>query len=145
MSMCVCECVSLLVYLPVYACAYALRMYVCAWVHASASTDVSLCARVCVVSLPYSRHEHWFYARHILTRSLWRWLHIFAPLDAQVNLGEIFDLVNFIPIEPESFPGGIPQKRTHNVLRKRSVTSFVLEIPKDCLLAKNGGDGILGT
>eukprot|EP01104_Vermistella_antarctica_P003560 TRINITY_DN1379_c0_g1_i1.p1 TRINITY_DN1379_c0_g1~~TRINITY_DN1379_c0_g1_i1.p1 ORF type:complete len:527 (+),score=141.58 TRINITY_DN1379_c0_g1_i1:69-1583(+) len=62
-----------------------------------------------------------------------------------VNLGQIFDLVNMVPIESGSFPGGIEQDKKNNALRRTSVTSFVLEVPLDCLLAGNTAeDGIIG-
>jgi len=65
-------------------------------------------------------------------------------------LGEIFDLVNFVPIEGDSapaagdaggFPGGVTQDADRNQLAKNNVTSIALEIHKDCLA---GAEGIIG-
>jgi hypothetical protein len=51
-----------------------------------------------------------------------------------VNLGPVFDLVNFVPINPP-FPGGINNTRKHNELKGKAVTSLVLEVPITCLVA----------
>ena len=69
-----------------------------------------------------------------------------------VNLGEIFDLVNFVPIEGDSapgagdgkgFPGGITQDRANDdVVGKANVTSLALELPIACLVGK--GNGVIG-
>jgi hypothetical protein len=68
-----------------------------------------------------------------------------------VNLGEVFDLVNFVPIdgaEPlnedgATFPGGITQDRANDDLVGRAnVTSIALEVPFECL--GDDGDGIIG-
>jgi hypothetical protein len=69
-----------------------------------------------------------------------------------VNLGEIFDLVNFVPIEGDSsagaddgdgFPGGITQDRANDdLVGKANVTSLAIEVPIDCL--DDDGDGIIG-
>ena len=69
-----------------------------------------------------------------------------------VNLGEVFDLVNLVPIEGDSspgagdgggFPGGITQDRANDdLVGKANVTSLALEVPIDCLNAD--GDGIIG-
>ena len=69
-----------------------------------------------------------------------------------VNLGEIFDLVNFVPIEGDSapgagdgkgFPGGITQDRANDdVVGKSNVTSLALELPISCLVGK--GNGVIG-
>ncbi len=69
-----------------------------------------------------------------------------------VNLGEIFDLVNLVPIEGDSapgagdgdgFPGGITQDRANDdLVGKANVTSLALEIPIDCL--KGDGNGVIG-
>lgn len=50
-----------------------------------------------------------------------------------VNLGEIFDLVNFVPIEADAFPGGITQSNLNNDVRDKNVTSIALEVPASCL------------
>jgi Domain of unknown function (DUF4331) len=68
-----------------------------------------------------------------------------------VNLGEVFDLVNFVPIEGDSapgagdgkgFPGGITQSPAHNVLSNKNITSIALELPAACL--KGSGNGVIG-
>jgi hypothetical protein len=67
------------------------------------------------------------------------------------NLGEIFDLVNFVPIEGDSapgagdgagFPGGITQSPAHNVLANKNITTLALEVPAACL--KGAGNGVIG-
>lgn len=69
-----------------------------------------------------------------------------------VNLGEIFDLVNLVPIDGDSsagngdgdgFPGGITQDRANDdLVGKANVTSLAVEVPISCL--DNDGDGIIG-
>ncbi len=60
-----------------------------------------------------------------------------------VNLGEIFDLVNLVPIEASAFPGGIEQDRANDdLVGKANVTSIALEVPIDCL--QDDGDNIIG-
>jgi len=70
-----------------------------------------------------------------------------------VNLGEVFDLVNFVPIEGDNdpaynpppgkpFPGGIIQSVSNNVLANKNVTSLALELPAACL--KGTGNGVIG-
>ncbi len=69
-----------------------------------------------------------------------------------VNLGEIFDLVNLVPIEGDSapgagdgggFPGGITQDRANDdLVGKANVTSLALELPIDCLTGS--GNGVIG-
>ncbi|MCZ6887271.1 MAG: DUF4331 domain-containing protein [Gammaproteobacteria bacterium] len=67
-----------------------------------------------------------------------------------VALGEIFDLVNFVPIEGDSapgagdgagFPGGVTQDLQRNTLARNNTTSIALEIHKDCLMA---GEPVIG-
>jgi len=69
----------------------------------------------------------------------------------KVALGEIFDLVNFVPIEGDSapgagdglgFPGGVTQDAARNTLAKNNVTTIALEIPKACLTGS--GNGVIG-
>ncbi|WP_347330308.1 DUF4331 domain-containing protein [Marinimicrobium locisalis] len=69
-----------------------------------------------------------------------------------VNLGNTFDLVNYVPIEGDSergagdgegFPGGITQSMENDDLRQKNVTSLALEIPKSCLTGE--GNGTIGT
>lgn len=69
-----------------------------------------------------------------------------------VALGEIFDLVNFVPIEGDSapgagdkkgFPGGITQDPARNqLIGKYNVTSLALEVPTSCLVGS--GNGVIG-
>lgn len=70
-----------------------------------------------------------------------------------VNLGEIFDLVNLIPIEGDSapgagdgkgFPGGVTQSRDKHdeLIGKANVSSLALEVPISCL--KGSGNGVIG-
>lgn len=68
-----------------------------------------------------------------------------------VNLGEVFDLVNFVPIDGDvplndegtTFPGGIKQDRANDdLVGKANVTSLAIEVPIDCL--NEDGDGIIG-
>jgi hypothetical protein len=51
-----------------------------------------------------------------------------------VNLGPIFDLINFVPISPP-FPGGINNTRRNNEIKSKAVTSLVLEVPISCLVS----------
>jgi Domain of unknown function (DUF4331) len=68
-----------------------------------------------------------------------------------VNLGPVFDLVNFLPVEGDSapgagdgggFPGGITQKRANNQVDDANVTTIALEVHKDCLTGS--GNGVIG-
>lgn len=70
-----------------------------------------------------------------------------------VNLGPIFDLVNFVPIEGDSapgagdgggFPGGITQNRAANddLVGKKNITSIALEVPIACVTGT--GNGVIG-
>lgn len=69
-----------------------------------------------------------------------------------VNLGESFDLVNYVPIEGDSvagngdkkgFPGGITQDRANDdLVGKNNVTSMALEVPIACLTGT--GNGVIG-
>tara|TARA_R110000772_G_scaffold127819_6_gene235362 strand:- start:64035 stop:65636 length:1602 start_codon:yes stop_codon:yes gene_type:complete len=68
----------------------------------------------------------------------------------KLALGEIFDLVNFVPVEGDSapgagdgggFPGGITQDPARNVLSRHNVTSIALEVHRECLA---GDEGIIG-
>lgn len=70
-----------------------------------------------------------------------------------VNLGGVFDMVNFVPIEGDSaagkgdkggFPLGITQNRANDELvGKKNVTSVAMEVPISCLTTK-GGNGVIG-
>ncbi len=72
-----------------------------------------------------------------------------------VNLGEVFDLVNLVPIQgkpnglypqynvAQPFPGGITQNRANDdLIGKANVTSLALEVPIACL--KGSGNGVIG-
>jgi len=68
-----------------------------------------------------------------------------------VNLGEVFDLVNFVPLEGDNdpvygngtpFPGGIVQSASNNVLANKNITTLALELPAACL--KGTGNGVIG-
>ena len=68
-----------------------------------------------------------------------------------VNLSQIFDLVNLVPIEGDSapgandgqgFPGGITQSSDNNDLVDKNVTSLALEVPISCLTGS--GNGVIG-
>lgn len=68
----------------------------------------------------------------------------------KLALGEIFDLVSFVPVEGDSapgagdgagFPGGVTQDENRNALARNNVTSIALEIHQDCLI---GEQRILG-
>ena len=69
-----------------------------------------------------------------------------------VNLGEVFDLVNFVPVEGDSapgagdgggFPGGITQSRANDdLVGKANVTSLAVEVPIACVTGT--GNGVIG-
>ncbi len=69
-----------------------------------------------------------------------------------VNLGPIFDLVNFIPIQGEPnatyssgapFPGGITQSpNNQELIDNYNVTTIALEVPISCLTGN--GNGVIG-
>jgi hypothetical protein len=55
-----------------------------------------------------------------------------------VNLGEIFDLVNLVPLE-----GAIEQSRDNDdLVGKANVTSIALEVPIECVVGN--GNGVIG-
>ena len=69
----------------------------------------------------------------------------------KLSLGEIFDLVNFVPIEGDSAPGagdgggfpfGITQDPERNILARNNVTSIAIELHQDCLTA--GEEPVIG-
>ena len=69
----------------------------------------------------------------------------------KLSLGEVFDLVNFVPVEGDSapgagdgggFPGGVTQDPERNILARDNVTSIALEIHRDCLTA--GDEPVIG-
>ncbi len=69
-----------------------------------------------------------------------------------VNLGPIFDLVNFVPVEGDNdpvygngspFPGGITQSADNQeLIGKKNVTSLALELPTACITGN--GNGVIG-
>lgn len=72
-----------------------------------------------------------------------------------VNLGEIFDLVNLVPLQgapsaewpqyntSSPFPGGIVQDRANDdLVDKANVTTLALEVPIGCLTGS--GNGVIG-
>ena len=68
-----------------------------------------------------------------------------------VNLGPVFDLVNFVPVEGDSapgagdgkgFPGGITQNPKNNEIADKNITTLALELPASCL--KGSGNGVVG-
>ena len=63
-----------------------------------------------------------------------------------VNLGETFDLVNYVPIQgggSNGFPGGIDQKeRNDDVQGTKNVTTLAIEVPIACLTGR--GNGVIG-
>lgn len=69
----------------------------------------------------------------------------------KIALGEVFDLVNFVPIEGDSAPGagdgdgfdgGVTQSEDRNILARNNVTTIALEVHKDCLTGD--GNGVIG-
>jgi len=69
-----------------------------------------------------------------------------------VNLGPTFDSVNYVPIEGDSspgagdgkgFPGGITQSHANDdIMGKKNVDTFALEVPISCLTG--AGNGVIG-
>ena len=64
----------------------------------------------------------------------------------KLSLGEVFDLVNFVPVEGDSapgagdgngFPGGVTQDPNRNILARTNVTSIAMELHADCLTTGN--------
>jgi len=62
-----------------------------------------------------------------------------------VNLGGIFDLVDFVPLDVSNgLSAFIAQSSTNNVIRTYSITSIVLEVPIKCLITKKRKDPVIG-
>jgi hypothetical protein len=59
-----------------------------------------------------------------------------------VNLGPVFDLVNFVPIDGSAFPGGIVQDPANDTIRGKNITTLALEVHKSCLTGD--GNGVIG-
>lgn len=62
----------------------------------------------------------------------------------QINVGKIFDLVNFVPVEAGAVPGvaGIEQSFQNDGLANKNVTSLALEVHASCLTGS--GNGVIG-
>jgi hypothetical protein len=62
----------------------------------------------------------------------------------QINVGKIFDLVNFVPVEAGAVPGlpGIEQSRENDELANKNITTLALEIHASCLTGS--GNGVIG-
>lgn len=54
-----------------------------------------------------------------------------------VNLGQVFDLLNFKPLDPRPAPGA-----GNNIIKGKNVTTLALELPASCLTANN--DPVIG-
>lgn len=59
-----------------------------------------------------------------------------------VNLGKVFDLVNIVPVDGTSFPGGITQSTANNIIADKNVTTLALELPISCVTGS--GNGVIG-
>jgi len=68
-----------------------------------------------------------------------------------VNLGQVFDLINLVPIDGDSmpgsgdgkgFPGGITQDPANDIINDANITTFALELPASCLTGN--GNGVIG-
>lgn len=62
-----------------------------------------------------------------------------------VNLGETFDLVNYVPIQggADGFPGGITQSQENDDVQGiKNVTTLAVEVPIACLTGS--GNGVIG-
>ena len=60
-----------------------------------------------------------------------------------VNLGPTFDLINYVPIDGASFPGGITQSKSNDdLIGKYNVTSLAIEVPTTCVTGS--GNGVIG-
>jgi len=61
-----------------------------------------------------------------------------------VNLGEIFDLINIVPLQRGFLPGnlGIDQNPGNNDVANKNITTFAMEVHKSCLTG--GGNGNIG-
>ncbi len=59
-----------------------------------------------------------------------------------VNLGKVFDLVDFVPVDGSVFPGGIMQDPKNNTVANKNITTLALEVHSSCL--KGSGNGVIG-
>jgi len=63
-----------------------------------------------------------------------------------INIGKIFDLVNFIPVDGASgFPGGITQNASNNIISYTNIVSTVLELPISCVIGSTDVIGVYAT
>jgi len=60
-----------------------------------------------------------------------------------INIAPIFDLVNFIPIIPSQFPGGIANDPKNNQVALSNVIELAIEVPKTCL-GLTGSNTVIG-
>jgi len=61
-----------------------------------------------------------------------------------VNLGRVFDLLDFVPVDGASgFPGGINQSDANNILQYTNIVSICLEVPISCVAAP-AANGVIG-
>jgi hypothetical protein len=58
-----------------------------------------------------------------------------------VNLGPIFDLINFVPIP--GFPGAIDQSHFNDAALFHNIDSFILEVPTECIVPA-ANQGVIG-
>jgi len=62
-----------------------------------------------------------------------------------INLGKIFDLINFIPINGAgtgAFPNGVVNDPSNNVIRWLNIVSLIIEVPTTCITGS--GNGVIG-
>src|SRR5262245_31115705 len=59
-----------------------------------------------------------------------------------VNLGKVFDLVNLVPVDGSTFPGGIRQNPANNQIADKNITTLALEVHSSCLTGS--GNGVIG-
>ena len=67
-----------------------------------------------------------------------------------VNLGKVFDLVNFVPVDADvpadqgGLPGGIgiKQDKANDIISDANITTLALELPAACLTGT--GNGVIG-
>jgi hypothetical protein len=59
-----------------------------------------------------------------------------------INIGKIFDLINFVPIDGTAFPGGITQNTTNNVVYFTNIITIALEVPITCITANTSSPTI---
>jgi hypothetical protein len=63
-----------------------------------------------------------------------------------INIGKIFDLINFVPIDGASgFPGGITQNATNNIIYYTNIITTAIEVPISCLVGSSDVIGVFAT